>query len=388
MNDMKTDIGWIEDARKNVSMDDEWFEPEKNLSLYSYRQNEPRTFFYNFLVIEELSAKDAYTSGKKVKVRGFYSQDSLFVNFEDALIYVLAYAVISGRLVSYVNFLDTKVNGFLKNKYPKASWYMLKIGAARTGITGNPVLTTNLMYICDVFKGNQFRRFRETMERFLCSCKERGNILIANRTEHKTFTLIETVRHGRSSYFLDDHTTNPAIAYRTFWEAVHRYWDVRLEPFNKNDPDRIAWRLNQMLNKHLRVQPNQNNTGYVVEEEIDGLVMHMACQFPKDTRTGLYDALLDITLNVKYEDDSSIFDTSLFKINARFSKRDSFEIYPVYVADEEPGWYCLTKYSVSGLRNAIAEAVLEPLRKTRQIYQDVYNELVSILGYRPYHSLP
>ena len=388
MSDMKTDIGWIEDAKERMSMDDEWFEPEKNLSLYSYRQNEPRTFFYNLLVIEELSAKDAFTSGKKVKVRGFYSQDSLFVNFEDALIYVLAYAVISGRLVSYVNFLDTKVNGFLKNKYPEASWYMFQIGAAETGISGNPVLTTNLMYVCDVFKGDQFRRFRETMEQFLCSCKERGNILVTNRTEHRTFTLIETVRHGRPSYFLDDHTTNPAIAYRTFGEAVHRYWDTRLEPFNKNNPDRIAWRLNQMLNKHLRVQPNQNNTGYVVEEEIDGLVMHVACQFPRDNNAGRYNALLNITLNVKCEDDSSIFDTSLCKIDAHFYDKELSKVYPVYVPDEEPGWYCLTKDSVRSLRNAIDEAVLEPLRKTRQIYQDVYDELVSVLGYRPYHPLP
>ena len=388
MDNMKTDIGWVEDARISVSMDDEWFEPEKSLSLYPYRRNDPRTFFYGSLVIEELSVKDAFTSGKKVKVRGFYSRDSLFVNFEDALIYVLAYAVISGQLVSYVNFLDTKVNGFLKNKYPEASWYVLQIGATETGLIGNPSLTTNLMYVCDVFKGDQFRRFRETMEQFLYSCKERGNILVANRTEYKTFTIIETVRHGRSSYFLDDHTTNPAIVYRTFGEAVHRYWDTRLEPFNKNNPDRIAWRLNQMLSKHLRVQPNQNNTGYVVEEEIDRIAMHMACQFPRDNNTNQYNALLNITLNIKCKDDSSIFDTSLCKINVRLSDKESFKIYPVYVPDEEPGWYCLTKDSVSSVRNAIAEAVLEPLRKTHQIYQDVYDELVSVLGYRPYRPLP
>lgn len=370
--------GWTEKRRRNIAAAREWFKPIK-----VYRHDEwSRAIYFDvpYLEIYEAGADEKKFGKFIVKVTSTFHDPVSFNYLEDAILTAFSFALVSDRLSETAHQMTKRFDNLFKNKDTDISF---GIGSLWKSWANHDcfLISTDLMYANDIDSNSEtsyreYPRIVKAFHEFLCACQSRG-IQVLSREDFDTFSIIKVMKDGSVAYFIDDRTSNPTLYATSIPNLVHAYRERRLFPFDKNDPDSVAEKIDAWFDEHFIIPPSQDQT--------------------ENTELGYKDGCINISFLGEFELVPSlridVRDPGL--PNPRVATLFTSSFMPSCLSDsrikctrDSDGVLHAIRECVENAKRDIKNKVIAPMKISRQIYRDVYDELVKYLGYRPYYPLP
>ena len=370
--------GWTEKRRRNILTAREWFEPVK---LYEHDDWSRAIYFDDpYLEIHEAGASEKKFGKFIMKVTSTFHDPVSFEYLEDAIITAFSFALVSDKFRENANRIRKKFSRFFECPDISVSFGMGSLW--KPWMRNSPfVISTDLMHVNDIDPSQetsyeQYPRIVGAFREFLSTCNSRG-IRILSRKDFDTFSIIETEKDNAISYFLDDRTTNPALYADSVVDLVRAYQERRLMPFDKNDPDIVESRIDAWFDEHEHITPSED------QKKDPTIVYKGGCleiSLVGESRRTPY-----IRIDIRDQRLPNPRVASLFAVS--FTPPYISDCRLMYTPDANGEFHVIRMY-LENLKREIKNNVIAPMKIARQIYRDVYDELVKYLGYRPYYPLP